>query len=196
MARKGIAQGINISTSSEFICDGCILWKSHRAAIPKLSQSQSSKLLDLVHSDVVGPLEVPSVGVSLYIITFIGDYSKWTSLYTIRRKSEAFECFKRFKAYSEKHTSARLRALHVEESSISGRDCLQSPQVKALRSDNGGEYLSNDFKTFLINAGIQNQLTVAYTPQQNGVAERMNRTLLTLVRSMLHGKNIEKRFWA
>ncbi len=56
--------------------------------------------------------------------------------------------------------------------------------------------MSNNFKKYLSDHGIQHQLTVPYTPQQNGVAERMNRTLMNLVRSMLHHKGIEKRFWA
>ncbi len=65
-----------------------------------------------------------------------------------------------------------------------------------MRTDNGGEYISNQFKEYLSQHGIEHQLTIAYTPQQNGVAERMNRTLLDLIRSMLHTAKIEKRFWA
>ena len=68
--------------------------------------------------------------------------------------------------------------------------------LKPLRSDNGGEYLSTTFKSFLLEHGISHQLTVAYTPQQNGVAERINRTLLNMVRSMLHHKSLPKHFWA
>jgi len=69
-------------------------------------------------------------------------------------------------------------------------------KLKVLRSDNGGEYLSNEFKAYLAQHGIKHELTVAYTPQQNGVAERMNRTLLDLTRAMLHHKKIDKIFWA
>ena len=69
-------------------------------------------------------------------------------------------------------------------------------KLKVLRSDKGGEYLSYRFKEFLLENGIKHELTVVYTPQQNGVAERMNRTLLNLVPSMLHHHNIPKKFWA
>ncbi len=93
----------------------------------------------------------------------------------MRRKSEAFQTFKSYHAMSEKHTGQ---------------------SIQSLRSDNGGEYISNDFKSYLSSLGIQHQLTVPYTPQQNGVAERMNRTLLDLVRSMLHSRSIPKKFWA
>ena len=67
--------------------------------------------------------------------------------------------------------------------------------LRTLRSDNGGEYLSNNFKAFLAEHGIKHELTVTYTPQQNGVAERMNRTLLNLDRAMLHHNDVAKRFW-
>ncbi len=73
----------------------------------------------------------------------------------------------------------------------------QSPEkIKALRTDNGGEYLSASFQDYLADHGIAHQLTIAYTPQQNGVAERMNRTVINLVRSMLHSADLDKRFWA
>ena len=69
-------------------------------------------------------------------------------------------------------------------------------KVKTLRSDNGGEYISNAFSSYMNDHGIQHQLTVPYSPQQNGVAERMNRTLLNHTRSMLLSRNISKSFWA
>ena len=105
-------------------------------------------------------------------------------------------CFKLFQALAEKHTSAAIGNLNVQEYHSDGTIDADELAVKGLRSDNGGEYLSNDFKQYLSENGIHHQLTVAYTPQQNGVAERMNRTLLDLVRSMLHHKSLPKHFWA
>lgn len=69
-------------------------------------------------------------------------------------------------------------------------DMLLIIRLKVLRSDYGGEYLFNNFKQYPIENSIQYQLTMAYTTQQNGVDERMNRTLLDLVRSILHHKGI------
>ncbi len=127
-----------------------------------------------MHYDVLGPVNVPSLGGSRYFITFIDDYSKWTTVYTMRNKSESLECFKKFHMYAETHTGNILQRLLLHQyNSTSG-----SEKIKVLRTDNGGEYLSNDFKMYLADHGIQHQLTVAYTPQQNGVAERMNRTLI------------------
>jgi transposase InsO family protein len=68
--------------------------------------------------------------------------------------------------------------------------------VKCLRTDRGGEFISNEFNEFCKHNGIKRQMTTAYTPQQNGIAERKNRTVMNMVRSMLSDKNIPKTFWA
>ena len=93
----------------------------------------------------------------------------------MRDKFEAFAQYKLFEKFAETHTSRK---------------------VKVLRTDRGGEYLSTEFKSYLDANGTQHQLTTTYTPQQNGVAERLNRTLIDLVRSMLSHKQFSKRFWA
>ena len=69
-------------------------------------------------------------------------------------------------------------------------------KICCLRSDNGGEYTSNEFDQYLHECGIRRQFTCANTPQQNGVAERKNRHLAEIYRSMLHAKNVPGRFWA
>ena len=194
MVRNGVVNGVKIrdlhTASATHICEGCIYGKGHQAPIPKKSTSRSSAVLELVHTDVAGPLAVPSLGGSRYFITFIDDYSKWTTVYTMRDKSESFEYFKKFHRHAETRSGNKVQHLKFMQYTSDSR------RLQAIRSDNGGEYLSNGFKTYLDEHGIHHQLTVAYTPQQNGVAERMNRTLMNLVRSMLHHKGMDKRFWA
>ncbi|XP_019242635.1 PREDICTED: uncharacterized protein LOC109222773, partial [Nicotiana attenuata] len=90
-------------------------------------------------------------------------------------KSEVFETFKKFKRMVEKQSGY---------------------QIKSLRSDNGGEFTSNEFKVFCEKNGVRHFLTVPRSPQQNGVVERKNRTILNMVRSMLKSKNMPKEFWA
>ncbi len=169
----GVVKGVNISgpLQSPQVCVGCIYGKGHRLPFPKTSISRSTAVLDLVHSDVLRPVNVPSLGGSRYFITFIDDYSKWTTVYIMRNKSESLECFKKFDMYAGTHTGNILQRLLLHQyKSSSG-----SEKIKVLRTDNGGEYLSNNFKKYLSDHSIQHQLTVAYTSQQNGVAERMNR---------------------
>ena len=144
--------------------------------IPKQQTSpRAQHRIDLVHSDVCGPLAVRSFGGSRYFITFVDEHSNWVVVYTMRNKSEAFAKYKLFEKFAETHTGRK---------------------VKVLCTDRGGEYLSTEFKLYLDSNGTQHQLTTAYTPQQNGVAERLNRTLIDLVRSMLSHKQVSKRFWA
>jgi transposase InsO family protein len=92
----------------------------------------------------------------------------------MKEKSEAFDIFKNFKALVENESSCK---------------------IQCLSTDRGGEYTSNEFNDFCVTQGIKRQLTAAYTPQQNGVSERKNRTLLNIVRSMLSCRNVPKRFW-
>jgi hypothetical protein len=123
---------------------------------------------------VCGPFEENAIGGYRYYVTFIDDKSRYTFVYLIRTKSEVFEKFKTFEALV--------------------RNKYQKT-IKILRSDNGGEYLSNDFDNFLKSKGIEKQLSVAYTPQQNGVAERMNRTLVECARTMMIHANLPKKYW-
>ena len=197
MVDRGVVRGVNIApnTGTSENCVGCVVGKSHRAPIPKFSNTHATKPLQLVHSDVSGPIEVQSIG-ARHFVSFIDDYSKWTVVYFMRRISEVLSCFKRFRGLAEKHTSATIGNLSVQEYVGDEAVYVYGLAVKVLRSDNGGEYLGNDFKQYLSENGIHHQLTVAHTPQKNGVAERMNKTLLDLVRSMLHHKLLPKHFWA
>ena len=193
MSSKNVVQGLNLSTEKPKLntCKGCIMGKAHRSQIPKSSSNKSTRLLELVHSDVNGPIETPSLGGSIYFVTFIDDYSRWTVLYTMKRKSDTFECFKKYHAYAERHTGSKIASINVAR-----RVEKTKEQLKALRTDNGGEYISLKFKEYLESHGIQHQLTVAHTPQQNGVAERMNRTLMDSARCMLQSAKLTKKFWA
>ena len=92
----------------------------------------------------------------------------------VERKSEVFQKFKEFKSLVEKQSDF---------------------QIKALRSDHGGEYVSNEFTHFFKEHGIFHQVTMPYSSQQNRVSERKNRTILNMVRCMLKDKNMPKEFW-
>ena len=94
-------------------------------------------------------------------------------VYFLRNKSNALVVFKKFKAFVELQTGHKL---------------------KKLRSDRGGEYTSREFEDFCAGTGIEKQLTVAYSPQQNGVAERKNRTIIEMSRSMLIEKGLPLSF--
>ena len=180
MVRNNVVNGITLSDTkkegSRDVCSPCVLGKCHRSSIPRVrSSGRAAGLLDLVHSDVCGPLQVPSLGGARYFVTFIDDHSGWATIFTMHNKSEVFEKYRQFETFSEKHTERR---------------------IKVLRTDRGWEYMSNEYNDYLRDKGIVHQLSTVETPEQNGVSERLNRTLMDLVRSMLHAKRIPKEFWA
>ena len=105
---------------------------------------------------------------------FTNDYLRYGYIYLMRHKSESFDKFKEFKAEAEKQLGRFL---------------------KKLQSDRGGEYLSGEFKQYLMDNGMISHLTTLGTPQQNGVAERKNRTLLDMVRFMLNYSILLISFW-
>ncbi|GAA0175602.1 hypothetical protein LIER_28742 [Lithospermum erythrorhizon] len=152
----------------------CLNGKQARNTIPRHSTWRAGKVLELVHSDICGPISPISNSGKRYCISFIDDYSRKAWVYLLSNKSDAFDCFKNFKAMVEKETNEHI--------------CC-------LRTDRGGEYTSTSFADFCRTHGIKRQLTTTYTPQQNGVAERKNRTVMNMVRSMLSAKEIPKSFW-
>ena len=107
-----------------------------------------------------------------YFITFIDDHTRYVWVYILKNKSQVFEKFVDWKARVENSIGQKLKTLH---------------------NDNGGEYTSAEF-TIYLKKGVCHEFTVCKTPQQNGVAERMNRTLIEVVRSMLSDAKPPKNF--
>ncbi len=115
----------------------------------------------------------PSLSGAQYFVTFIDDCTRYVWVFFLKHKSEVFGRFKEWKALVEKSTGCKL---------------------KAICTDNGGEYMSTEFQDK--SEGVRHERTVPKTPEQNGVAERMNRTLVECVRSMLADTKLPKKFWA
>ena len=155
-------------------CEECVLNK-HGTSIQKKAEFWTKQPLKLIHTDICGPITLKSFSGKRYFIFFIIDYLRKTWAYLMKEKSEAFEVFKRFEVMVEKAT---------------GR------HIKAVQSDRGGEYTSTAFMEYCEEQRIRRFLTASYTPQQNGVAERKNRTILDMVQSMLKSKRMPKEFWA
>ena len=162
------------TTTPDPICEPCLAGKLHRGPIPKVAQHRASSLLALVHSDLHGPLPVEARQKWRYWITFIDDFSCYWIVMPLLKKSDAFDAFKRFKAYAENQLNAK---------------------IKCLRDDKGGEYMSKDFDSFLKAAGIHRQHTVRAEPHQNGVAERANRTIGEGVTAILKESRLPPSFW-
>ena len=157
------------------LCEDCIFGKQKKVSFTKIGKTPKAERLELVHTDVWGPSPVSSLASSLYYVTFIDDSTRKLWVYFLKKKSEVFDTFRKWKAMVENETSLK---------------------IKRVRSDNGGEYRDNIFREFCANNGIKMEKTVPMTPQQNGVAERMNRTLNERARSMRIHAGLPKMFWA
>ena len=188
LVKKEMVDGLKceIETQPQKECEACVLGKMQKKPFPKQSQHRATRPYEIVHSDVCGPMQVESKGVSRYMLTFTDDYSRYTTAYFIKSKSEVLSKFKEYVNSVEKHTGQQIMKLNI----------LAEDDVKVLRSDNGGEYPSNNFAKFCGEKGISHEFTVPYCPQQNGVAERMNRTIMERARSMLYQAKLPLDFWA
>lgn len=166
--------GLPQIATSPRVCEECVISKQYRTSFPNGKSWRAKNVLELIHSDICGPINPTSNGNKRYLITFIDDYSRKTWVYFLHEKSETFTAFKSFKTHVEKETGK---------------------SIKTLRTDRGGEYCSKEFEKFCDQQGIRRELTAAYSSQQNGVSERKNRTILNMVRSLLAMRNIPKNFW-
>lgn len=157
------------------LCEACIYGKQSRLPFSKSkSKDHVKRPLFIVHSDVCGPISPPTIDNKNYFVTFIDDFTHYTVTYLLKFKSEVLKVFKDFVAKSEAHFNNKIVYLYC---------------------DNGGEYLSNEFREYCVQKGITFHLTVPHTPQQNGVAERMNRTITEKARTMIFTSGLEKLFW-
>lgn len=172
---KGKVHGLKMSIDSKmFDCEICIRGKMHRLPFPE-NVRRRTKPLEIIHTDICGPMEEVSLGGNRYFITFIDDCSRWCVVKFLRYKSEALDAFKEYKAEVENQKNCK---------------------IKFLQSDNGKEYINKEFNSYLMKCGIKRRLSAPYTPQQNGVAERKNLSLVETARCLLLDGNLEKQFWA
>ncbi|CAI7898015.1 unnamed protein product [Closterium sp. NIES-53] len=164
--KKGELKGVEIKEGGgqPSKCPDCTTGNLPRTSFPT-STTRASAPLQLVHTDVSGPMQTPDREKgSKYFITFWDDFSHLSWVTLVKTKDEVAKVFKRWIRYAEREAGAK---------------------VKILRSDPGGEYMGKDLESFLEDKGITHQLSVAYTPHKNGAAERLNRTLIDLARAML-----------
>ena len=174
MINHEAVQGLPRLHFSNQTCSGCQLGKHTRTKMPKQTTHHASKILELIHSDVCGPFKVTSLGGCRYFVSFIDDYSKKLWIYFLTNKHQVLSKFRHFVQLVETTTGQR---------------------VKALRTDNGGEYISKDFSEFCLSKGISRELIPPYTPERNGIAERRNRSLLDITRCLLIDKALPGHLW-
>ena len=152
-------------------CEPCLSGKMVKKPFPK--GTRNAELLDLIHR-YMWTLNVHTRMGEVYFITFIDDFSRYGYMYLIKHKHEALNFF-------------QIYAAEVQNQ--------KGKKIKRIRSDRGGEYTSELFKEYCAREGIIHEYAIPYTPQQNGVAERRNRTLMDMVRSMMSHAGLSLYLW-
>lgn len=175
LVSDGFLPQINVSNVNQLSsCEVCL--KGKMTALPFRSKHEKCKeVLEIVHSEVVGPFRTESTGGAKYFVTFVDDCTRWCQVYFIKRKCGVFEAFRLYQQLVERQTGKK---------------------IKCLQSDNGREYCNTEFDKYLADQGITRRLSIPYTPQQNGVSERMNRTLLDMGRCLLLSSGMSGMFWS
>jgi hypothetical protein len=181
MAERNLVQDLSVSAEKfrslkEEVCEPCILAKQTRSRFPKASESHTDrKPLDLLLMDLCGPLQVKSLGGSRYILTITDDASRCSIVKFLSEKSQAKKAITQVVKQLERQLGSK---------------------VKEFRTDRGREFLNKEMAQFCSEEGIIHELTCPYTPEQNGVAERLNRTLLEKARAMIKDAGLSSELWA
>ena len=148
------------------VCNVCALDKITKTPVPRVADTQAEEKLERVFTDVMGPFRVDSLSGFRFCIVFADQYTKFVFVDLLKAKSEALASLKKF--------------------------VFSVGTPKKLRQDNAKEFLSEQFKTYCLDAGILQEKTIPETPQQNGLAERCNRTLLEMARCLLIDSGLPK----
>ena len=175
LVNQGLVTGMTLNSKAkpDPVCEPCLAGKMHANPFPS-SPHQTKRVLELIHTDVKGPLSVQTPSGFKYWSTFIDDHTDFWAVFPMQKKSDTFLCFKRYKAYAENK---------------------QERRIAATQEDKGGEYMSNAFEQYCIDEGIFRRHTVRNRPQQNGHGERANRTIADGVTAMLNEANMPMSFW-
>ena len=159
---ENVVEGMSISSSKEFKCETSILSKttntrSHKADI------RPTKPFEIIHTDLSGLIDPVAKNGFRYAMIFVDDYSGCSFMYFLKEKSDAPKATERFLADTNPYGKVKTFNFHA--------DVFSAGETKCLRSNNGGEYISNEFKSLLTRHGIKHEFSAPHSLHQNGTAE-------------------------
>jgi len=171
-----ISEGIKLSKADCEAMEKCdICLKAKQTRLPFNSERQrATRILEIIHTDVCGPIDPETWDGKRYVLTILDDYTHFCEIYLMRNKYEVPEYLKEYIRRSE---------------------ASKNMKVSKIRCDNGGEYINGDFKNWCKNKGIILDNSIAYSPQLNGKAERLNRTLMEKARALIFDSDFDKEMW-
>lgn len=164
----------NVQFEKDRVCSACQAGKQIGAHHPVKNVMTTSRPLELLHMDLFRPIAYLSIGGNKYGLVIVDDFSRFTWVFFLHDKSETQAIFKKFARRAQNEFDLK---------------------IKNIRSDNGKEFKNTCIESFLDEEGIKHEFSAPYSPQQNGVAERKNRTLIEMARTMLDEYKTSDRFW-
>ncbi|GJV12812.1 retrovirus-related pol polyprotein from transposon TNT 1-94 [Tanacetum coccineum] len=176
LARHGLVRGLpKLKFEKDHLCSACALGKSSKKPHKPKSEDTNQEKLYLLHMDLCGPMRVASVNGKKYILVIVDDYSRFTWVKCLRSKDEAPAFIINF---------LKMIQVRLKET------------VRRIRTDNGTEFVNQTLREYYEKVGISHETSVARSPQQNGVVERRNRTLIEAARTMLIYAKAPLFLWA
>src|SRR5664279_1255095 len=174
LAQGGMVRGLPAVDHVNQLCDACLAGKQKRAGFPKSAKYRVGMKLELVHGDLCGPITPATPGGKRYFLLLVDDATRYMWLAILATKDEAEASIVWLQAAAEAESGCKL---------------------KTLRTDRRGEFTSGSFTAYCAEIGLKCHLTAPYSPQQNGVVERRNQTIMGMARSLLKAKSIPGEFW-
>ncbi|GJU46357.1 retrovirus-related pol polyprotein from transposon TNT 1-94 [Tanacetum coccineum] len=175
LAKQNLVIGLpSLVYSKDKPCSSCEKGKHHMASFKTKQTSSIKKCLHLLHIDLFGPITPRSINHEKYTLVIVDEYSRYTWVYFLKKKSQAPKTIMSF---------------------INRVENQNDIKVKQLRTDNGTKFRNSILVNFYDEKGISQNFSSPYTPEQNGVAERKNRTLIEAARTMLSGSVFSKQYW-
>nr|KAJ0194783.1 hypothetical protein LSAT_V11C700360190 [Lactuca sativa] len=174
MVEKGLIEGVPQMKIPTQPCEGCLMGKQTRNSFPSQTSYRAKKKLELLHGDLCVPITPPTPTGNRYFMLIVDDYSRVMWAYLMKTKDEVLQTFKMFRGKVETEIGEK---------------------IKVLRTDRGGEFLSNEYTKYCNETGLERHYTSPYSPQQNGVVERRNRTVLEMVRCNLKTMTMPHALW-
>jgi transposase InsO family protein len=165
----------NVKFEKDKLCSACQAGKQVANGHPSKSVMSTERPLELLHIDLFGPTTYRSIGGNCYCLVVVDDYSRYTWVFFLHDKADTYDIFKKFLTRAENEFELK---------------------VKKVRSDNGSEFKNTRVEEWCDEKGIKHEFSTKYTPEQNGLVERKNRTLIDMARSMLSEYNVSDSFWA
>jgi hypothetical protein len=174
LVHNNMVRGLPQLTQVDQVCEACVAGKHRRTPFPEQARRRATNAIELVHGDICGPVTPPTPSGNNYFLLLVGDMSRYMWLVLLPSKDYAAAAIKNFQASVEVETGRKL---------------------KTLRTDRGGEFTSVEFGRYCAERGVKRQLTAPYSPQQNGVVERRNQSVVTMARCLLKAKRLPGYFW-